>query len=210
MDDCKVFCGADTLCFIGYFFGLVSFLITFNVEGMPWLPYPLVGNLQDLDHEDPMLPDFWEQGVVLIVLFWGISYIRKAMLVILKQISGREELHAQNQILSRQNNNYEIYTIGSPAPNSSGVITTSELDNDATNCYIQNVASYVAPTIAYHTIFGIWIGWACNAHESVEYRSSDIEWLGAGALLWVLSEMMIITVALFQCWKKKEIYQSDG
>ena len=207
MDNRKAFCGADTLCFVGYFFGLVSFLITFNVEGMPWLPYPLVGNLQDLDQGEPMLPDYWEQGVVLIVLFWGISYIRKAMLVVLKQISGTEDLHSQSNRI--QNNNYEVSVIGSPISSSSGTITM-EQDIGETNCYFQNVASYIAPTLAYHTIFGIWIGWACNAHESVEYRSSDIEWLGAGAILWVLSESMIIAVALFQCWKKKEIYQSDG
>ena len=50
---------------------------------MPWLQYPLVGNIQDVDKNT--LPRHWEQGAVLIVLLWGISYLRKSILVILKQ-----------------------------------------------------------------------------------------------------------------------------
>ena len=211
MPCCVALKSLDTLAFLGFFFGIVSFLITFNVKQMPWLPYPLVGNLQDVDKN--YLPNHWEQGAVLIVLLWGVSYLRKSVLVILKQkyllnvtelkTSGTNPKNNKQQKKRYHthsiNNNVDISVISSTDTTNFGQIDglgqqthprqkIKHLEHSSQ----ENVHNYVAPTFIFHTFFGVWTGWACNTHENVQYRSSDEEWLATGILIWLVSEVAII------------------
>ena len=198
----------DTLAFVGFFCGIVSFLTTFNVEGMPWLPYPLVGNIQDVDKNT--LPRHWEQGAVLIVLLWGISYLRKSILVILKQkylmnvtlLDACETTKNIKQSKKRYhvqsiNNNVDISVISDSITNNvqkdASILQTQH--NTVGKEYQhseENACNYILPTLIFHIFFGAWIGWACNTHVNIQYRSSDEEWLATGMLMWLISEVSII------------------
>ena len=213
----------DTLAFMGFFCGIVSFLTTFNVKGMPWLPYPLVGNIQDVDKN--ALPKHWEQGAVLIVLLWGISYLRKSILVILKQKylmnvtlldaseteqnikQSRKRYHVQNI-----NNNVDISVISGSktkyGQNDASILRTQHhVVGKESQLSEENVCNYILPTLIFHIFFGLWIGWACNNHVNIQYRSSDEEWLAMGMLMWLISEISIIVRTVI-FYKKGKLFDN--
>ena len=213
----------DTLAFVGFFCGIVSFLTTFNVENMPRLPYPLVGNIQDVNKK--FLPKHWQQGAVLIVLLWGISYLRKSIVVILKQKylinttmpvaiettenikQSKKKYHVQNI-----NNNVDISVINGNTTNYGqndglGLQTQHSVTGRGPKHSEENICNYVVPTLIFHIFFGVWIGWACNTHEKVKYRSSDEEWLSTGMLMWFISEVSI-TVRTIISYKKGKLFDN--
>ena len=213
----------DTLAFMRFFCGIVSFLTTFNVKGMPWLPYPLVGNIQDVDKNT--LPKHWEQGAVLIVLLWGISYLRKSILVILKQkyLMNVNLLDASEteQNIKQSKKRYHVQNINNNVDIS--VISYSKTNfgqNDASILQTQyhavakksqlseeNACNYILPTLIFHIFFGLWIGWACNNHVNIQYRSSDEEWLAMGMLMWLISEVSIIVRTVI-FYKKGKLFDN--
>ena len=225
MADSTTLQNMDTLAFVGFFCGIVSFLTTFNAEHMLWLPYPLVGNIQDVDRN--FLPKHWEQGAVFIVLLWGISYPRKSILVILKQKylinatlpvvsetaenikQSKKKYHGQNI-----NNNVDISDISGSTTNY-GQNDSSGLQTQHSTIYPgggskhseENTCNYIVPTLIFHIFFGVWIGWACNTHERVKYRSSDEEWLATGMLIWFISEVSIIVRTIIS-YKKGKLFDN--
>ncbi len=214
----------DTVALIGFFFGILSFIITFNVEGMPWIPYPLTGNIQDVNPDS--LPEYWEQGSVLVILLWGVSYIRKSILVILKQtylinlakLKDKRDNSETARIGKRYyetgiNNNVDVFVVhdaryradtrSSPKQHHSTAAsnTISEPSPDA------SVGKYLVAALVYHTFFGVWIGWACNTRDPIQYRSSDTEWLVVGLLVWLAAETIILTKFII-LYKKENLFDS--
>ncbi len=160
-------CDIDTLCVIAYLLGLLAFVFGFNMEFMPRLPYPFIGNLLDMD--PTLMPIVWEKGVCLIIIIYGVIYLRKMIIMIFER--ALVDHPTKRSCPCRSKN--------SPAPDPSEM-RSSRISAGCT--------SYIAPAILYHIAFGLWIGWACN--QNLDYFASDPEYLAAGIMVFIVGEAM--------------------
>ena len=74
----------DTLAIFGRLAGLLLFVFALNFSGMPRLPYPFVGNLQDCDLS--IVPEVWIEGSVLVAIMYGFISVRKIIFLIIMHV----------------------------------------------------------------------------------------------------------------------------
>lgn len=180
----------STVSCIIYLVSLIVFLAGINVQSLPSLPYPLTGNLQDLNLSSSTIPDVWQEGVILVVVFYGAMYCRKVIFLIVETVlDSREQAHPkQNGISGHIHNTHSrmVYST-SRAGNSPNTCTTLQHNKKVQQCGEGNVWTFVGPALLYHIVFGFWLGWSCNVQL---YNMSDSEFVTAGILTFVLGEIL--------------------
>ena len=165
----------DTLCVVGYCIGLITFVCLFHVKGFPYIPYPVIGNLQDVD-PTLLVADLWEDGTILVLVTWGLRYIRKMGMLVVDQFFFRAHLSEtvnSDEVSGRLDHSPAF------APTFPATLTDPSL-----------VLCYAVPIILYHGIFGAWVGLAAN--YNLTYQISDIEWVIAGLVFFLGGELIVV------------------
>lgn len=75
---------------LSHFLAVAAYILGLNLETLPKLPYPFVGNLLDY-YIDPF--NAWQNGVVLLLLCWGAHFARRfGEVLFLKQFTRTQTL----------------------------------------------------------------------------------------------------------------------